>query len=179
MFVGLAHRPLADQDLFADAQLRRVEVGIVLDDGRHRYFVTPGNGVEGLALRNGMGVERAAQLALRAAVGGRLRPERNLQGLIGTKPVGGFGVVLQDNLLAHAVLPGKRIERLSRLHGVDIELRAVDVHHRLRLLDRVRSPHGRSGERNQQGQDAEACFHGGQCFAFLGRQRISVMIFLV
>ena len=48
---------LADQDALSEPQVGRIEIRIVLDDGLDRDFVLARNGVQGFALRDGVGVE--------------------------------------------------------------------------------------------------------------------------
>ena len=161
----------ADQDALAQPQVDRVECRIVLDDRLDRDFVPPRNGVERLALLHRMEVEGPAQLAV-GQLFGDARHEGNLEDGRGLQSVGRRGVVLQDDLFAHVVALRQRIERLTRLHGVDIVFRPVDVDDRRGLLRR----RGAEAPEGEQGGQAESLHRH---FVVLSRMRISVITFFV
>ena len=119
----------ADQDAFARPQVRGVDARIVPDDGLHGNLVLPRNGVERLALRDEVEIERLAEFALRLAVllRGDLRHDGNADVRGALQPLGQRRIVLHDDLLAHAVEFRQPVERLARLHGVDVILRPVDI----------------------------------------------------
>ena len=169
-FVFGADLLLADQDALPEAQVRRVEVRIVLDDGLDRDLVFARDAVERLALRHGMDVESLAQLAIRLGLGD-VRYEGYLDALPCAQPLRCRGVVLQDDLLPHLIGLRKPVERFAGLHRVDVEFRAVDIHDRPGFLHRK----GAQAPQEQQGCRTESLHRH---FVF-SRIRISVMTFLV
>ena len=161
---------LADQDALPEAQVHRVEVGVVLDDGLDRDLVFARDAVERFALRHGMDVEGLAQFALRLGLGD-VRYEGDLDALPCAQPLRCRGVMLQDDLLPHLVGLRKPVERFAGLHRVDVEFRAVDIHDRPGFLHRK----GAQAPQEQQGCRTESLHRH---FVF-SRIRISVMTFLV
>ena len=164
----------ADQDAFARPQVRGVDARIVPDDGLHGNLVLPRNGVERLALRDEVEIERLAEFALRLAVllRGDLRHDGNADVHGALQPLGQRRIVLHDDLLAHAVEFRQPVERLARLHGVDVILRPVDIDDRPGLFAGRQGAEAPCGEQ----QCGAKSFH--PCLS-LSRIRISVITFLV
>ena len=141
-FTPLAALLAANQNPLVGAQMGGVEVGVVLEDGLDGDGVAARDGVERLALADVVHVEGLLQLALRGFGLRGLGHERYLEPRVGLQPLGNRGVVLDNHLLPHSVFTGERVERLARLHGVDVVLRAVDIDDCRRFLGRVGAAEG-------------------------------------